>query len=267
MRTRHTQRGAPAQALPESVASALMAFVSPVCFDKACQQAADQTTVTAFVVPMLLALAAAFYVVRPPPKTLVDEGRVFEDDATGAVFEAPRGVEPLRDKQGELVLRPVSYTPWPVGVGEEGEVVRVRVGPVRDTQPRSFLFRRLLPGPSALVTVTLPRPLGVVLEYDEAGRRAVVVDTIEGTAADRARKRAALSSDQAVAALPGDILRAVTCTNFVYPTQALFGARPPERHIVLYGADNQTWAKVCGALKKGDVKDGEVTMVLERPQR
>lgn len=32
--------------------------------------------------------------------------------------------------------------------------------------------------------------------------------------------------------LPGDVLRAVTCTNFVYPTKALFGAAAPERHIV-----------------------------------
>lgn len=30
----------------------------------------------------------------------------------------------------------------------------------------------------------------------------------------------------------GDVLRAVTCTNFVYPTKALFGAVPPQRHIV-----------------------------------
>ena len=45
--------------------------------------------------------------------------------------------------------------------------------------------------------------------------------------------------------LPGDVLRGVTCTNFVYPTQALFGAQAPRRTIVLYGADNQRWPKVC----------------------
>lgn len=28
------------------------------------------------------------------------------------------------------------------------------------------------------------------------------------------------------------MLRAATCTNFVYPTKALFGAVPPQRHIV-----------------------------------
>ena len=39
----------------------------------------------------------------------------------------------------------------------------------------------------------------------------------------------------------GDVLRGVTCTNFVYPTQALFGVQAPRRTIVLYGADNQKW--------------------------
>ncbi len=42
----------------------------------------------------------------------------------------------------------------------------------------------------------------------------------------------------------GDVVRGVTCTNFVYPTQALFGASAPRRTIVLYGADNQKWPQV-----------------------
>ena len=33
---------------------------------------------------------------------------------------------------------------------------------------------------------------------------------------------------------------------------------------VLYGADKQSWSAICGALSKGAVKDGEVTLVLER---
>ncbi len=40
------------------------------------------------------------------------------------------------------------------------------------------------------------------------------------------------TSLKAEAVLPGDLLRAVTATNFVYPTKALFGASAPERHIV-----------------------------------
>ncbi len=41
--------------------------------------------------------------------------------------------------------------------------------------------------------------------------------------------------------MAGDVLRGFTCTNFVYQTQALFGAKAPQRTIVLYGADKQKW--------------------------
>ena len=34
------------------------------------------------------------------------------------------------------------------------------------------------------------------------------------------------------AAQPGDVLRAFTCTNFVFPTNSLFGAKPPVRLIL-----------------------------------
>lgn len=56
---------------------------------------------------------------------------------------------------------------------------------------------------------------------------------------------------QKEAVQPGDVLRACTCTNFVFPTQSLFGAKPPVRTLVVYGADDQRWPKVIGALKKG----------------
>ena len=42
----------------------------------------------------------------------------------------------------------------------------------------------------------------------------------------------------------GDVLRGVTCTNFVYQTQAQFGLKAPKRTIVLYGADQQRWSQV-----------------------
>ena len=42
----------------------------------------------------------------------------------------------------------------------------------------------------------------------------------------------------------GDVLRACTCTNMVYASQSLFGAKAPVRTIVVYGADNQKWPKV-----------------------
>ncbi len=53
------------------------------------------------------------------------------------------------------------------------------------------MFNRLIPSlPSGdpgsdILLVTLPRPLGVVLEWDERRKRAVVVDLVEGTAAEQ----------------------------------------------------------------------------------
>lgn len=56
---------------------------------------------------------------------------------------------------------------------------------------------------------------------------------------------------QREAVQPGDVLRACTCTNFVFEGTALFGAKPPVRTLVVYGADDQRWPKVIAALKKG----------------
>ena len=62
----------------------------------------------------------------------------------------------------------------------------------------------------------------------------------------------------------GDVLRACTATNFVFPIKSLFGATPPVRTLVVYGADNQSWPKVIAALKMGLVSDGEVHLIFER---
>ena len=56
---------------------------------------------------------------------------------------------------------------------------------------------------------------------------------------------------QREAVQPGDVLRACTCTTFVFEGTALFGAKPPVRTLVVYGADDQRWPKVIAALRKG----------------
>ncbi|GIL78528.1 hypothetical protein Vretifemale_7945 [Volvox reticuliferus] len=96
---------------------------------QACQEATDRAFLIAMAVPLLVAAAAAAYVLRPPPADLTASGRIFEDPATGTRFEAPEGVTPERDKNGELAFRPISYTPWPVDQDYEGE--RVRIADVR----------------------------------------------------------------------------------------------------------------------------------------
>lgn len=55
------------------------------------------------------------------------------------------------------------------------------------------MFNKLLPQPSELITVTLPRSLGVVFEYDQRVKRATVVDTVEGSAAAQKQKVAGLN--------------------------------------------------------------------------
>ena len=105
-----------------------------------------------------------------------------------------------------------------------------------------------------------------MVEEDTGKKRAVVAGVAQGSRAEQRVKLAGFDRGQrATAALPGDIVRAFTCTNLVYPTKSLvFGIQPPQRHIVLFGADGQRWEKVAKALKLGLVEDGPVSLVLER---
>jgi hypothetical protein len=50
------------------------------------------------------------------------------------------------------------------------------------------VFEKLLPGPSQIVCVTLPRPLGVVFEFDERRKRASVAGFVEGSNAEQRQK-------------------------------------------------------------------------------
>lgn len=50
------------------------------------------------------------------------------------------------------------------------------------------MIPRLLPQPSELIVASLPRPLGVVLEYDERRKRATVAELIEGSTAEQQSK-------------------------------------------------------------------------------
>jgi hypothetical protein len=254
-------RGFKVAALPSTVLETLLFAPPPQCFTAACQEAKDAQFLAALAAPVvLLALGVAWLLRRPP-----DDADVFEDPATGIMFDAAGGEAPELDTKGELAFRAIGYTPWPVEAGAEGERLRVEVGPVSARQPRTFVFEKSLAQPSELLAVTLPRPLGVVFEEDRRKGRVVVADILPGSYAEQRRRRAALDRGQAAAAAaPGDVLRAITATTLQYPTQSLFGAKPPQRCVVLYGADGKRWPEVATALKRGLVADGEVTMVLER---
>eukprot|EP00892_Ulva_mutabilis_P011490 jgi/Ulvmu1/8713/UM047_0053.1 len=248
------------------------------------------------------AVVSVAWLLRPAPE---GEG-VFEDPDTGAVFQTPPGKVPERDRRGELAFRAVSFTPFPVEADEAGERVRINVGPVGACQPRTFVFDKLLeasadpPTASArtpaaasrsggavtvadlappvatsaaparrrsqLVTVTLERPLGLIIEEDARTKRAAVADIVDGSrAAQRAQLAGFDRARRADAALRGDVVRAFTATNLVYPAKSLlFGMQPPQRQVVVFGADGQKWERVSAALKQGLKEDGPVTLVLER---
>eukprot|EP00775_Hariotina_reticulata_P008175 gene8175-8366_t len=231
-----------------------------------CQADADRAFLIAVALPLLTAAVVLSYLLRPPPSELTEQGQIFEDESTGFFFQSSEeGAQPERDKDGLLAFRPVSYTPWPVASTYEGERIRINVGPVDDRKPRTFVFNKVLPQPSEILAVTLPRPIGVVFEYDFARKQVFVAGVVEGGPAEQKLKVAGLNPSLAKESVKdGDVLRAVTCTNFVYPTKALFGAVPPQRHVVVYGADKQAWGSIKGALRKGERRDGPITLILER---
>ncbi|GBF97990.1 hypothetical protein Rsub_10664 [Raphidocelis subcapitata] len=263
---RHPPPGAAGAAGAAAAAAAgALAFVPPVCFDAECAAHADRAFSVAIAAPLLAAAAALAWVLRRPPKELLDSGRVFEDDVTGTLFEAPDGMTPEFDKNDKLAFKAISYTPWPVQADAPGERLRIAVGRVGSTEPRTFVFEKTLPLPSEIVAVSLPRPLGVIFEFDEKRKRAFVAGFVPGGNAEQRRAVARLAAGGgAQAVMEGDVVRAVTCTTPVWPAKALIGAVAPERHIIVYGADKTRWSGLRGALKRGAVRDGPVTLVLER---
>lgn len=302
--------------------SALPLGPAGMCFDASCQQAQDRAFVAAVLFPLAASAAAALYVWNQPPSrptssspsspsspsASADSSREkaegesaaaaastaasastasvvsFEDPSTGMVFEGD--TPPERDRSGQLALRAFSFTPVPVEQGSPGERVRVDVGEVGGRSPRTYVFEKLLSSPhrpSKIVSVTLPRPAGVVFaerkkEEKRSGSGAgkgpsvvVVVDELlEGSPAHKRAAAAKLDPSLAESALlPGDVLRGFTTTNFVFrgAAGALLGVslKPPTREVVLFGADGQSFTAVKAALQRGSSSDGDMTIVVERP--
>ena len=81
----------------------------------------------------------------------------------------------------------------------------------------------------------------VYSQYYAHGHLSAYKNTKMSFCLQRAKLDSAQRSD---AVLEGDVLRACTCINMVYQTNALFGAQPPTRTVVVFGADNQKWPEV-----------------------
>jgi len=213
------------------------------------------------------------------PDHIGDNDNIFEDPDTGAIFSSADGIQPERDQRGSLAFRAIGFTPWPAEKDTIDEKIRLLVGPVSSSaatpptkQYRTYTFSKLQSA-SKIILITLPRPLGIIFQEDPKTSRISIAQLIPGSNADQLHKTCKLSGSLDKAPAPGDILRAVTCTNIVYRAGALlFGAQKPGREIVVFGADDAgregnpplPVPKVFGALKMGLVEDGEVQVVLER---
>ena len=106
----------------------VLALPSGPCFDPSCQQKLDQAFSLSIALPLVLALFAFLLLSRKPrqgQKDLQDHADALE-----------------RDISGNLALRAVSYTAWPVTFQEEGERLRLDVGPVDRKVKRTFVFKR-----------------------------------------------------------------------------------------------------------------------------
>lgn len=221
--------------------------VAGQCYDAVCQAATDKAFVSAVLVPLAASAAAGvwFFTREAPP---------LPPDAL------------MLDAKGDPVFRVAGWTPAPAPDGDAGTRLRIPVGRVGARAPRSFLFDRLLPT-SRLLAVALPRPLGVTFAEDKRSGRVIVDELVEQGAAARRAAAAALDPILADTVLaPGDVLRAVTATTFVFRgPAALAGFTPPTREVVLFGADGERWPAVKAALRRGDVADGDVVVVVERP--
>jgi hypothetical protein len=135
----------------------------------------------------------------------------------------------------------------------------------RGAKSRTYVFERVLPTSSEIVSVTAERPLGIVFEEDADGR-VRVSEFIPGSRAAKAAEVASLAPFGAQCCRKGDILRAFTATQVVYKTTAaLTGDLSGTKRVrTLYGADDKDWKDVSAALASGRVADGPVTIVVER---
>jgi len=265
VRSLYGQPRAPAPRRPPPVR------VAGQCFDAACQAAQDRAFALGVLAPLAAAAAGAVAWARAKPSPPSGGGTLLTDEETGTVFVAAPGAEVAGDGRGQLTLTVAGYTPSPASAREvaSSACVKVAVGPVGARAPRAFAFQRALPTPSRVLAISLPRPMGVVFAEASpaSGDKRVVVDSlVERGEAGRRAAAASLNPALADTALrPGDLLRAVTATTFVFKgAAALAGFSPPTREVVLFGADGEAWPRVREALRRGDVADGDVAVVVVR---
>ena len=141
--------GSPARSRQSAVAAAaslhgMLAFAEPICFTQQCQADKDALFSLVLTVPVVVLAGFLGYLLSQKGrlKEELEKGQAFEVDS-GTVFEVAEGAVPERDRWGQPAMKAVSYTPWPVEEGAEGERVRIEVGPVGSTALRTYVFQKV----------------------------------------------------------------------------------------------------------------------------
>jgi hypothetical protein len=180
-----------------------------------------------------------------------------EDDADEEEEEEEYEV----DSQGSYVYGISGFRLFPVttAAASSGTLCKIPVGPVgMERKPKkTFHFDKSGTFPSSSIfSCSLEHPIGVTFERTKTGR-VVIAEIAPKTDAWRQSQVARLNQD-AKAPKVGDVLRACSSINFFYSGQALFGIKPPERTVVMYGVDKtQSWSQVCNAITKTQTADGK----------
>ena len=135
-----------------------LAFAEPICFTQQCQADKDALFSLVLAVPVVVLAGFLGFLLSQQGrlKEAQEKGQAFEVDS-GTVFEVAEGAVPERDRWGQPAMKAVSYTPWPVEEGAEGERIRIEVGPVGSTALRTYVFEKVRSGGCAEVGRGRPR--------------------------------------------------------------------------------------------------------------
>jgi hypothetical protein len=225
----------------------------------------DMLYVGSLIIPVgLFAVAALFVLNRPNDATTKIESKPKWGDGKEYEVSDDDADDVARDSSGELCYRAVRYTPFLTERAETDDVFRLDVGFVGRTTPRSYLFSPLNRANGKLYSITLEKPLGLIVEEDKKTGRVRIVEIVEHSQAAQLANKAKLDpSAKATAPQIGDILRGLTTTVVTWGEGALI-AQTPQREIVVFGCDDQKFSDVSVAMKRSMKSDGMVTLVLER---
>ena len=243
-----------------------------LCFDPVCEAARSQIFVLSVALPVVLATAVlvlAWQKVQVKKVEKVERRNTAraksreggdQTKSDSGVAEGKEGGEEDYDNRGFLVKKLDGFSTFTVPAGAPGTRLKIDVGPVGQTVPRTFFFDH--EETSVVFKCVLDRPVGI--SFSERGE---IVSIDENTDAWRQASVERLNQGGRVISAPqvGDMLRATSSINFFYSSQAIFGLKPPKRTVVMFGCDTRSWNEINAAFCRSTQSDGDLILVLERP--